>query len=198
MTAAGRLEPLDWQTYLDDEERSPFRREYIYGRVYAMAGGSEAHSTISVNCAIAIGRRLRPGCRVLNSDFKVRIRDSRGARFYYPDCSVVCDAPVSKAHFRDDPTIIIEVLSPSTRRIDESEKMEGYLSLPSLTAYLLVDSERHGVVVWRRNGEQFVAETYAELSSSISLPEIGVTVPLSEIYANVEWPPPSASEKADA
>jgi Uma2 family endonuclease len=188
VTAAEKLEPLDWETYLADEERSPSKREYVYGRLFAMAGGSEAHSVISVNCILSIGRRLGEGCRVLNSDFKVRVRDERGVRFYYPDCSVVCDAPMSTAHFRDDPAVVVEVLSPSTRRVDEGEKWQGYLSLPSVLVYLLVDSTRHGVNVWRRQGTQFVPETYAGLHESIALPEIGLTLPLAEIYANVSWP----------
>jgi Uma2 family endonuclease len=196
MSAAGRLEPLDWQAYLDGEERADRKHEYVFGQVYAMAGGRVQHNRIAKNAISALDRRLAGSpCEVFGSDQKVRVRSDGGFCFYYPDAMVVCGATDPDAVFLDNPVVIVEVLSPSTRRIDEGEKKAGYLTIPSLGAYVLVDSERPGVVVWRRRGEEFQRETYADLGAAVALPEIDVTLPLGEAYANVEWPKePSGNE----
>jgi Uma2 family endonuclease len=190
MTAAKRREPLDWRVYLEGEGLAERKHEYVGGFVYAMAGGVYLHSLISTNTTTALGKRLGDGsCRVLNSDFKIRVRTESGFNFYYPDCSVVCTALERGALYVDDPVVVVEVASRSTRRIDEGEKRESYLSLPSIGAYLLIDSEQLRVTVWRRCGSTFDRELYVEETSSVPLPEIGVELPLAEVYANVEWPP---------
>jgi len=200
MTAAKKLELLDWQDYLRGEESAQRRHEFVHGFVYAMAGGTYEHSLIATNIVGALMKRLGQGrCRVLNSDFKVRIRTDRGIRFYYPDCSVFCTQIAPNSLFADEPVVVVEVLSPSTRRLDQGEKREGYLSIPSLAVYLLVDSERSQVALWRRRGANFDSEAYTDAAASIALPEIGVELPLVEIYANVDWTSlPASDEESDA
>src|SRR5947209_5087464 len=123
MSAAGRWKPLDWEAYLDGEERAQRKHEYVYGAVYAMAGGRIQHARIASNILAAIHRRLPAGtCEVFNSDVKIRIRNEKGVCFYYPDVSVVCDSNPPDLVYQDEPVVVVEVLSPSTRRIDESEK----------------------------------------------------------------------------
>jgi Uma2 family endonuclease len=190
MTAAKRREPLDWRVYLEGEELAERKHEYVGGFVYAMAGGVYLHSLISTNTTTALGKRLGDcSCRVLNSDFKIRVRTESGFNFYYPDSSVVCTTIERGALYVDDPVVVVEVASRSTRRIDEGEKREAYLSLPSLGAYVLIDSEQVRVTIWRRSGSSFHRETHLDESESIALPEIGVELPLAEVYANVEWLP---------
>jgi len=196
MSAAGRLKSLDWEAYLAGEERAKRKHEYVYGAVYARAGGPIRHGMISSNILIAVGRRLSSGpCRAFNSDVKVRIRNEKGTCFYYPDAFVVYDSNPPDLVYQDKPVVVVEVLSPSTRRIDEREKNDGYLSVPSLAAYLLVESDQAGVGVWRRNGDEFKLETYTDLAASVPLPEIGVDLPLSEVYANVTWPAEPPAEE---
>jgi Uma2 family endonuclease len=187
MTAAGRMQPLEWQAYLDGEERAQHKHEYVCGFVYAMAGAKYQHNRIASNLLIAIGRRLQSPCEVVGSDQKVRIRTSFGYRFYYPDCTVVCGKQDPELPYSDNPTVVVEVLSPSTRRLDEGEKREGYLAIPSLAAYLLVDSERAEAALWRRHGAEFKKEIFEGTDASIPLPEIDMSLPLAEVYANVEW-----------
>jgi Uma2 family endonuclease len=197
MSAAGRLKPLDWEAYLVGEERAERKHEYVNGFVYAMAGGRIQHHRLASNVLAALSRRLGSGrCEAFNSDLKVQIRSEKGIRFYYPDCTVVCDADDPDAVFVDRPIVVVEVMSRSTRRIDEGEKREGYLSLPSLAAYVMVDSERVGVAVWRRQGNDFKSEAFLDLNASVPLPEINVELPMAEIYSNVTWPaePPEKEE----
>jgi Uma2 family endonuclease len=85
--------------------------------------------------------------------------------------------------------VIVEVLSRKTRRIDEGEKRDAYVTIPSLTAYLLVEQEFPGVTLHRRTEQGFVQETHAELDAVIPLPEIGVELPLAEMYDGVEFAP---------
>lgn len=198
MTAAKRLEPVSWQDYLDGEAVAKRKHEYREGFVYAMAGTSGLHDFILVNLHRAFLLRLVKGpCRLHTSEMKVRIRTDRGFRAYYPDCQIVCSPLKPKSPYIDDPVVVVEVLSKSTKRVDEGEKREGYLNLPSLAAYLLVDTEQSRITVWRRKGSEFEAELYEDAAAVIPLPEIGVELPLAEVYADVEWPPPKDSDDDD-
>ena len=188
MTAATKLEPIDWQTYLKGEEVAARKHEYVHGRIYAMAGAKNRHHLINSNVLVALANQLRGSkCRALGSDLKVRIRTALGYRFYYPDVTVDCEPLKPDLVYTDTPSVVIETLSRSTRRLDEGEKRDGYLQIPSLKAYILVDSERLGVTVWRRHDNEFKSEVFIDLAASIPLPEIGVTLPLAEVYANVVW-----------
>src|SRR5690242_2569608 len=91
----------------------------------------------------------------LNSDTKIRVRLPTHLRFYYPDASVVCRPNPPDDSFQDEPAVIIEVLSETTRRIDEGEKKDAYLTIPSLCAYMLLEQDRPAAVVYRRSEQGF-------------------------------------------
>jgi Uma2 family endonuclease len=171
MSAAGRLEPLDWEAYLEGEERAERKHEYQFGDLYAMAEAPRQHQRIVGNIYHALRRQLDGSpCEPFSSEMKVRIRAAEGFCFYYPDVAVECGAHDAHSAFTDDPVVIVEVLSASTRRIDEREKKAAYLTIPSLAAY-------------------------AEPSAGVALPEIGATLPLEEVYAKVEWEKEQAEEE---
>jgi Uma2 family endonuclease len=188
MTAAKRLELIDWQTYLEGEARAKRKHEYVSGRIYAMAGAKTRHNRITINVLGTLHHLLkRSPCQPLGSDQKVRIRSNERFAFFYPDGMVDCEPPNDDLVYTDTPKIIVETLSKSTRRIDEGQKLDLYRTIPSLAAYLLVESDQPGVTVWRRSGTDFQRETYLESTDSIPLPEIGVSLPLAEIYAGIDW-----------
>lgn len=152
-----------------------------------MAGARLRHNRIATNVTIALGARLRGRrCEVFNSDVKVRIDLPTHVRFYYPDASVMCQPPPVDQEFHESPTIVVEVLSRATRRIDEREKRSGYLQIPSLAAYLLVEQRTACVIVYRSTKAGFVREFYEGLGAVIPLREIEVELPLVEIYERVE------------
>ena len=190
MSAVKQLRLISVEDYLAGELVSPIKHDYVGGYVYAMAGGTNAHALIAGNVFAILHAGLRgKKCRPFNSDTKIRIRQATHDRFYYPDVSVICRPNPQQDSFQDDPAILVEVVSKSTRRIDFGEKRDAYLTIPSLHAYLLIEQDKPGVVVYRRGTEGFVAESYEGLAVVIALPEIETELPLREIYDGVEFIP---------
>src|SRR5262245_36924193 len=151
MTAVTKQHLVSVNDYLAGELLSPIKHEYLGGVVYAMAGARNAHNLIASNTLVSLGSRLRgQRCRAYNSDTKIRVRFPTHVRFYYPDVSVICDANPPTDAFQDDPAALVEVLSRATRRTDEGEKRDAYLTIPSLGVYLMVEQEFPSVVVLRR------------------------------------------------
>ena len=195
MTAALRYQPVTPEAYLASELKSPIKHEYVGGAVYAMAGAKNIHNIIAVNILGMLHAKLRgKKCRPFNSDTKVRLRFSNHVRFYYPDVQVVCQPNSLEESFQDQPNVIVEVLSESTRRTDEGEKLDAYLSIPSLEAYLLVDSSNKEVVVEQRGSNGFERAVYIGDAESVPLPCLGFDLPLAEIYEGVQLPALEAVE----
>lgn len=190
MTAAKKLNLISVEDYLVGELTSPVKHEYLGGVIYAMAGARNAHNLIAANTQGALHGRLRGGpCRAFNSDTKIRVRLPSHIRFYYPDVPVICRPNPQSDSFQDEPAVLFEVLSRKTRRIDEGEKKDAYLSIPSVAVYALVEQEQPLVTVFRRTEQGFVCEVYEGLGALLPLPEIGTELPLAEIYEGIEFSP---------
>ena len=184
MSIALRHMPLvTVEEYLAGEELSPIKHEYLNGVVHAMAGSVNRHNWIAMNITSVLFARLKgKGCRPFNSDTKVRIQTGNDLRFYYPDAQIVCRFNKMDEHFQDQPTVIFEVRSESTARIDSGEKRDAYLRLPSLEAYVLVHDEQQAVTVWRRQGDSWESEYYTEPGDVIAFPTAECELTLTEIY----------------
>lgn len=190
MSSALKLQHISVEDYLAGELVSPVKHEYLGGVVYAMAGARNLHNLIASNVLGSLHARLRGGgCRPYNSDTKIRVRLASHVRFYYPDVSVICRPNPANDSFQDEPAVIVEVLSRKTRRIDEGEKKDAYLTIPSLSVYLLVEQDSPAAVAYRRTEHGFMREIYAEPDTVIPLAEIETELPLSEIYEGVEFAP---------
>jgi Uma2 family endonuclease len=190
MSAVPRWNLISIDDYLAGELVSPIKHEYLGGVVYAMAGARNAHNLIASNTLVSLGSRLRgKRCRPYNSDTKIRLRLPHQVRFYYPDVSVICRPNPQSDSFQDDPALLIEILSNRTRRIDEGEKKDSYLTIPSLCAYVLVEQETPTVVVFRRTEQGFVREIHSGLDAVIPLREIDIELPLADVYDAVECTP---------
>lgn len=156
-----------------------------------MSGGRNVHQLISTNVTVALAARLRGGpCRAYNSDTKIRIRLPGQVRFYYPDASVMCRENSQRDTFQDEPALIVEVLSDSTRRTDLSEKKDAYLAIPSLVLYLVCETEEPAVTLWRRSEEGFLKESWQGLDSLIPIPELNLELPLADLYEAVDFTDP--------
>lgn len=191
----------DWispASYLARELEASFKSEYVGGVVYAMSGANNRHNRIATNATGSLVYRLRGRrCQVFNSDTKVRIQLATHLRFYYPDAMVVCDTNRDEDAFQDAPSVVIEVLSNRTRRTDESEKKDAYLTIPSLRVYLLVEQNEALVVALRRTDQGFVREKYEGMQAVIPLPEVEAELPLAELYERVRLGPESESGEDD-
>jgi Uma2 family endonuclease len=196
MTAAKKLNLISVEDYLAGELVSQVKHEYLGGVVYAMAGGRNVHNIIATNILGTLHGKLKGRkCRPYNSDTKVRVRLPTQWRFYYPDCSVVCRQNPPDDSYQDDPVIIFEVLSKSTRRTDEGEKKDMYLTIPSLSVYALVEQELAKVVLYRRTETGFVPEVFEGLNAVIPLPEIEAELLLSDVFADVKFVPELDAEE---
>lgn len=190
MTAALKLQPISVDEYLSGELVSAVKHEYLGGFVYAMSGARNLHNRIKGNVFAAFHRQLRGGgCHPYDSDTKIRVRSAKQLRFYYPDVSVVCQPNSPNETFQDAPAVVVEVLSRTTRRTDESEKRDAYLTISSLSHYLLVEQDFPFVAVYRRTDQGFVRETYQGLDAVIPLPGLGIDLPLAEVYDGVQFTP---------
>lgn len=136
------------EEYLEGEQLSEVRHEYLGGSVYAMSGASEPRNVISLNIATALREHLRGHrCHVYRNDMKVRLRVTDDDYFYYPDVFVACEHGESSPYFKEHPAIIFEVISPATERVDRREKLLAYQRIPSMEIYALVEQERGAVTV---------------------------------------------------
>jgi len=197
MSTAKKLNLVSVEDYLASELISPIKHEYLGGVVYAMAGARNAHNIIATNTVGVLHARLRGRpCRPFNSDTKLRVRLPAQVRFYYPDVSVVCRPNPQTDSFQDDPAVLFEVLSRRTRRIDEGEKKDAYLTIPSLDVYVLIEQATAAVVVFRRTEGGFAREIYEGLDAVLPLGEIGIDLPLAEIYETVEFTPEPEEDEA--
>jgi Uma2 family endonuclease len=191
MTALRQPNFITIADYLAGEEVSVIKHEYLGGTVHAMAGATNRHNLISGNSFALLHGQLRgKPCQPFNSDTKVRIEFPDHLRFYYPDAMVVCHPNPASDQFQDQPVVVIEVLSDSTRRIDLGEKRDTYLTIKSLQVLLCVEADLPAVTIHRRQPEGgFATEYLYGLDHSIPLPEIDAALPLADLYERVEFAP---------
>jgi len=186
MSTVRITKPISVEDYLEGELVSSVKHEYMAGAVFAMAGGTNAHNRIAVNTLFALGSQLKDKpCQPCNSDTKIRVRESNHVRFYYPDVSVVCDENALKETFQDRPVLIVEVLSESTRRLDDGEKRDAYFTMPTLNYYLLLEQDEAIAVMYERNGERFERHEFTSLDDVIPMASLGISLPLRDLYNRV-------------
>lgn len=178
--------------YLAWEERQLYKHEYVEGAVYAMAGGTLPHNAIALNLASAIKNRLRGSrCRVFVNDVKVRV--STKGPYFYPDVVVTCDdRDLQSQKFISHPSLIIEILSPSTESYDRGEKFRWYRQISSLQEYILVDAQKRSVECYRLNERKKWELTayFAEDASDnilVEFPCIDFECPLEMVYEDVDF-----------
>jgi Uma2 family endonuclease len=171
------------QEYLAGELVAEVRHEYVDGEVFAMGGASRRHNTIIHNLILRLDPTARKrGCRAYSTDVKVRV--AAADAYYYPDFVVTCAKDDRDEYVIEAPSLIVEVLSPTTEAVDRREKRVNYGKLPSLVEYLTVAQDCRRVEVWRRGPEGLRVEVYE--SGSFRLNSLDCEVSLDDIYAGVE------------
>ena len=189
MTAqpAAKITPQD---YLIAERRSDMKHEYWQGETFSMAGATEAHNLIVANVIIELGRQLkkRP-CKLYPNDMRVRI--PRGNSYKYPDIVVVCGKPQFEDDHHDtllNPTVLIEVLSPSTEAYDRGGKFREYRAIDSLQEYLLITQDNVLIERYTRpeNSPFWLFSDAAGSDAILELSSIDCRLELAEVYDKVD------------
>ena len=185
--------------YLAIESTSEIRHEFLDGEMFAMSGGSLWHNLIKDNFARAVANRLSGGtCRVVTSDQRLKVNAT--GLYTYPDVLVFCGPPVMEDgvhHTLTNASLVAEVLSNSTEKYDRGIKFSHYRRLDTLQEYLLIAQDRFSVEVFQRQdagsssagSDAWLLSAAAEREAEVRLSSLGITVPLAEIYAGVEFPP---------
>ena len=180
------------EEYIELEKSSEERYEYFDGEVFSMAGSSPEHAIIATNIAGEINAGLKgKNCRAINSDLRVKVPDAPPYR--YPDVSVVCGELKREQYLGQvmvvNPTLIVEVLSPTTKDYDKDQKFLAYQSIETFQEYLLVAQDRPHVTRYVRQADnQWLRSDFIGMESVVELKSLGVTLLLSEIYQGVEFP----------
>ena len=179
--------------YLEMELHSEIRHEYINGQVYEMSpGAADAHHLICWNLLSAFSAQLRNRpCRVYHADMRVKV--SPTGMYTYPDIAALCAKPQLEKFKGVDtllnPSVIIEVLSPTTESYDRGDKFEHYSHIESLQEYVLVSQNRMHVDHFVRDDASWRLSKLSDPDALLRLASIACEVPLAEIYRGVEFPP---------
>lgn len=185
MTRHAILDYIQVEEYLEGEQHSEIRHEYVAGQVFAMVGGTLGHNRVTLNIASFLNRHLRNGpCTAYMSDVKVRIEAADA--FYYPDVVISCECTDPTSLYLESPVLVVEVLSPSTENIDRREKLLNYQKLPSLKEYVLVSADEMRVEVYRRSGDRLAeVVAYGPEDTVLNLDSVEARLPMGEIYEGV-------------
>ena len=189
MSSVATQSDLTPEEYLALERKATTKSEYLDGRMYAMSGASRAHNLITMNISSGLHAQLRErACEVYANDMRVKV--SPTGLYTYPDVVVVCDEPRLEDSVSDtllNPTVLVEVLSPSTEAYDRGEKFAHYRQLDSLQEYILVSQDCVRVEHYLRQGEQWLLTEFSALDDRLYLASIECELSLREIYAKVTF-----------
>ena len=177
---------FDAPAYLAWEAGQADKHEYVDGEVFAMAGASDAHVTIAGNLYMALRRHLRGGpCSVFISDMKLQVAEDNA--FFYPDVFVTCaEADRAQSHFKSAPTLVAEVLSPSTSAFDRGAKFAAYRKLTDLQEYLIVDIAQRRLELYRRAADHWLMFDSAGSGPALQLQSVDMALSPAEAFEDLD------------
>lgn len=176
--------------YLDAERLATVKHEYYKGEVFAMGGASFSHAKISMNCSVDLGNKLDgKDCQPYGND--VRIHIPKNSLYTYPDLTIICgEIAETDDHFdtATNPSVIFEILSPSTKNYDKGGKFTLYRNINTLKEYILIDSECISVEKFTKNQDNtWTFEEYTSIENSFPISTVSIEMQLSKIYKGVKF-----------
>jgi Uma2 family endonuclease len=186
-TAHAETLTISPEEYLQGENISAIRHEYIDGEIYAMAGGSDAHARISGNAFFLLKAHLRgSGCSPYLGEMKAKVSDDK---YFYPDLMVTCDkADMNSNYAKSQPNLIIEVLSESTEAYDRGKKFEYYRQIDKLQEYVLINQSTFSIDIFRKNAQQrWELFHYSQAEDEVHLSSVDLRFKLLELYEDVNF-----------
>ena len=176
------------EDYLEGENFSEIKHEFINGEVYAMAGASDRHYRIEMNIATKLDAHLAQSkFEAFMAEMKLKADEKT---FYYPDVFVSCDKVIKSSFYREEPILIIEVVSPSTRQIDRREKLRVYQQIPAVQEYVIIEQDKMLIELHRRQPDgRWITYFYNEgdLEEQIEFQSVNLSLNLEEIYNRVRF-----------
>jgi Uma2 family endonuclease len=176
------------EEYLAWEAGQLEKHEYVNGEVFAMAGAGEKHITVCLNVAMALRQHLKGSpCRTFMADMKVQANADNG--FYYPDVVVTCSARDAQDPLvKREPSLLVEVLSPSTAAFDRGAKFGSYRQLASLQEYVLIDTDTRATDVYRKGADGlWVLHPFAG-DEAVELVSVALTIPAAVLFDELDAP----------
>ena len=181
MQTVQKIDTISVEDYLEGEKVSDVKHELIAGEVYAMSGASKNHERLCSKINAQFSQHLEHSpCEPFGSNMKSRV----GENFFYPDAMVICHDQSDNDFYTDSPIIIVEILSPSTRRRDRTLKREHYLTIPSLQEYVLIEQDIVDVEVIRRNDHWRSSHYF--MGDQVTFDSISLSLPVETIYQRVQ------------
>lgn len=190
--------PFSSDDYLAWEAEQAEKHEYVNGQVFAMAGAGAAHVTVMGNVYIALRQHLKGSpCRTFLSDMKVQV--DAVSSYFYPDVVVTCSPrDAQDPLIQREPTLIVEVLSPSTAAYDRGGKFSAYRQLASLQEYVLIDTDTRATDVYRKGADGLWVLHPFERDASVVLASVALTLPAAVLFDEVPEHPVAASASLPA
>ena len=181
------FERISVDDYLLGEQQTDIKHQSLDGQVVAMGGASRAHGLLVMSLsALLLPAARQKHCQLFAADMKLRLDHDGASYFYYPDLVLSCDPADRDPLFVRTPCLLVEVLSPSTERIDTREKLLAYRLLPSLREYLLLRQDiLHAELYQRRDDGGWTHQRLKQPDDAFSLLCLQVSVSLRDIYADI-------------
>jgi len=187
------------QEYLVFEKASDERHEYYQGEIFrmqghgellAMSGAANRHNIIFSNLFLGFGEKLKgKSCQPYGPDLRINIPEN--TLFTYPDISIFCGELTQLPEDEDtatNPTVLLEILSPSTREYDRGGKFKLYRDIPTLKEYILVDSGSVDVEIFRlNNNNHWELEELKTIESELVIESLAISIPLAVIYHRIRF-----------
>jgi len=176
------------EEYLEFDYHAEGRYEYFDGEVIEMSGGSPEHSLLGSRLSRLLGNQLDPkGCLVFQSDVRIKVPAMLPYRF--GDVSALCGKPIyedlGKSKLLVNPTLIVEVLSPSTENYDREEKFKAYKSIESLREYVLISQVKKFVTLYVKHNEKFWFQSEYVSGETLNIESLDCELSVDEIYQGI-------------
>jgi Uma2 family endonuclease len=186
MALPQRKEPFSADEFLTWDATQTERHEFVDGEVFAMAGGEDRHASVSLSVASSLRTHLKGSrCRVYMNDVKLQVAAANA--FFYPDVFVTCsERDAANRLVKQEPLLVVEVLSPSTAAYDLGGKFASYRLCPSLLEYVVIDIDRRAADLFRKSADGAWVLHPSEGDSTLALHSVDLALPLTELFADLE------------
>jgi Uma2 family endonuclease len=179
--------------FLAWEERQDLRYEFDGFQPVAMTGGTLGHDRITFNLHKVLDRTLAgQRCRPFGPNVKILA----AGRVRYPDAIITCTPQDRKATVVSEPVVVFEVVSEGTSRTDRIDKVLEYQTIPSVRRYIIVEQDAIAATVFERTATDWVGRVFTG-NAALAMPEVGIEIPLPELYADVELATPESGQPSE-